>query len=203
MLDRLHTKMVQGRRARVLAEHLLPWLPRDARVLDVGAGDARVAALLAERRPDLKLRCIDVDPRDDAQLPVEAFDGAKIPFDDRSFDAALLIDVLHHTLDPLALLREVRRVSPDRIVLKDHALDGAFAGVTLRLMDWLGNARHGVPLPYNYWPQAIWRDAFARLGLEIRGWEDDLGVYPWPASWIFDRRLHLLAVVGRSESAAS
>ena len=39
------------------------------------------------------------------------------------------------------------------IVLKDHTRNGLFSGSTLRFMDWVGNARHGVRLPYNYWPE--------------------------------------------------
>ena len=54
----------------------------------------------------------------------------------------------------MILLRETVRVARQVIVIKDHLLKGAFAYSTLRLMDWVGNARHDVALPYNYWTSA-------------------------------------------------
>jgi SAM-dependent methyltransferase len=195
MAQLAHGRFVHSRRVRVLSEQLLPWLPVEAHVLDVGAGDGALAARLAARRPDLHLHCVDVQVRPTSLFPVQLFDGTKLPFPDASFDAVVLVDVLHHTLDPLALLAEVRRVARRRVLLKDHALQGAFAGVTLRLMDWLGNARHGVPLPFNYWPPEAWHETFTRLGLSLATWRQSLGIYPWPAGLLFDRRLHFLAVL--------
>ena len=102
----------------------------------------------------------------------------------------MFVDVLHHTRDPQALLREARRVARRSLIIKDHARDGVAAGPTLRFMDWGGNARHGVALPYNYWPRWRWDDAFRRLGLTVESWDRDLCLYPPPAHWLFDRSLH-------------
>jgi hypothetical protein len=49
-----------------------------------------------------------------------------------------------------------------------------------------------VALPYNYWSTPRWRQALAELGLRAEVWETTLGLYPPPASWLFDRELHLL-----------
>ncbi|MFQ5974559.1 MAG: SAM-dependent methyltransferase, partial [Alphaproteobacteria bacterium] len=58
---------------------------------------------------------------------------------------------------------------------------------------WVGNASHGVPLPYNYWPERRWRDAFKRIGLTPSIWLSNLKLYPPPAAWLFDRSLHFIA----------
>jgi hypothetical protein len=60
-------------------------------------------------------------------------------------------------------------------------------------MDWVGNARHGVALPYNYWPRSKWLDAFNDLDLRLNVWKEDLGLYPWPANLVFERSLHFVA----------
>ena len=60
-------------------------------------------------------------------------------------------------------------------------------------MDGVGNARHGVRLPYNYWPRQQWRDAIAALGLTVGEWRARLRLYPPPASFFFDRTLHFAA----------
>src|SRR5207248_6754042 len=51
------------------------------------------------------------------------------------------------------------------IFIKDHSLQGFAAGLTLRAMDMIGNARYGVSLPYNYWPPAQWEEAAQTLQL--------------------------------------
>jgi hypothetical protein len=60
-------------------------------------------------------------------------------------------------------------------------------------MDWIGNAPHGVRLPYNFMSKNQWDGMFDKLGLEIREWKDSLGLYPSPANLIFERGLHFMA----------
>jgi len=103
------------------------------------------------------------------------------------------VDVLHHTKDPMILLREAARVARKTVVIKDHILDGFFAGPTLRVMDRVGNARYGVSLPYNYWSKPKWLQAFDALRMEVGSWTTQLKLYPWPASWLLDRSLHFVA----------
>jgi hypothetical protein len=104
----------------------------------------------------------------------------------------MFVDVLHHTADPLLLLREANRVGK-MILIKDHFREGFFSGTRLRFMDWVGNARHGVALPYNYWSRSEWSAAFSQLGLKAGEMKTSLGLYPVPASWIFERGLHFVA----------
>jgi SAM-dependent methyltransferase len=197
----LHRRWIHARRVRVISDHLGPLLGPGFHVLDVGAGDGRLAARLATTRSDLQIRCVDVQTRPTSAFLVERFDGRQLPFGDRHFDAALLVDVLHHASDPLGLLAEAQRVA--RVVLiKDHALEGWFADSTLRFMDWVGNARHGIPLPFNYWTRAAWIEAFEGMDLNIRSWQTPLGMYPWPASLLFDRGLHFVAALEPSGAVA-
>jgi len=104
----------------------------------------------------------------------------------------MFVDVLHHTDDPLILMREAKRVARTAIVIKDHLAEGALAVPTLRFMDWFGNAHHGVNLPYNYWPKDAWLAAFVEIDVTPVVWTEKLGLYPSPASWIFDRQLHFV-----------
>src|SRR5206468_3633225 len=138
---------------------------------------------------------IDVRVRTDSAIQVEAFNGTSIPHGDHSFDVVMLIDVLHHTADPMILLSEAVRVARQVILIKDHLLQGALAYPTLRLMDWVGNARHKVALPYNYWTPAEWQGAFDKLGLTVSSWESNLKLYPFPADLIFGRSLHFIAAL--------
>ena len=192
-IDRMHGDYVANRRARVLSGHLANIIPDGFQVLDVGCGDGLIARLITETRPDIKVRGLDVLARDRTYIPIEHFNGEIIPYDDASFDGVMFVDVLHHTKDPMILLREAARVARRTVVIKDHILDGFFAGPTLRAMDRVGNARYGVSLPYNYWSKQKWLQAFDALRMEVGSWTTQLKLYPWPASWLLDRSLHFVA----------
>ena len=181
-----------GRRTRVLAGLVAELLPERGAVLDVGTGDGTVAVLVRERRPGVELTGIDVLVRESTPFPVRAFDGLTIPFEDSSFVAVMLVDVLHHAEDPERLLRECARVAPV-VVVKDHLADRPFAVPTLRFMDRVGNARHGVDLRYAYWGRSQWREAVARSGLHETRFSTGVPLYPPPLSWAFGRGLHFVA----------
>ena len=107
--------------------------------------------------------------------------------------AAVRVDVLHHTSDARILLREAARVSRRYIVIKDHLREGPFAKVTLQAMDWIGNYGHDVVLPYNYLSKQEWYEHFRDTNLSPERWTESLGLYPFPFSLVFGRRLHFIA----------
>jgi SAM-dependent methyltransferase len=193
LIEQIHGRYIFNRRVRVLSGQLARLLPQNARLLDVGCGDGSLTHLLSQKRPDVQPHGIDVLVRDKTWVPVIPFDGQVIPYEDASFDVVMFVDVLHHTTDPMILLHEAMRVTRQAIILKDHTCNGWLAGPTLRFMDQVGNQRYGVALPYNYWPQQKWRDAFDKLGLTIGTWNQQLGLYPPPLSCFFERSLHFVA----------
>ncbi len=83
----------------------------DARtVLNVGAGtgsyeptDCDVTAV----EPSALMRA----QRPAGAAPCVAGSAESLPFDDQSFDAAMAVSTIHHWQDPIAGLREMRRVA--------------------------------------------------------------------------------------------
>jgi SAM-dependent methyltransferase len=190
---KVHGKAVFDRRIEVLTRTLADFIPANARVLDIGCGSGTLAKRIMALRPDISIEGIDVLVRPGTEIPVTQFDGDNIPWEDGHFDIALFVDVLHHTEAPARLLAEAKRVSRGGIVIKDHFREGVLADATLRFMDWVGNAQHGVVLPYNYLSDPEWRGIWSRLGLKVERLTDRVGLYPAPFSWLFDRRLHFVA----------
>jgi ubiquinone/menaquinone biosynthesis C-methylase UbiE len=188
-----HQRLVFNRRADMLAARLAPLFPPNASVLDIGCGDGTIDQQILNRRPDVSIAGVDLFVRPSSRISVIVFDGNNIPYRDASFDVAMFVDVLHHTKDPEVLLRQAKRVAKKSIVIKDHFRNGFLADTTLRVMDWVGNAAHGVALPYNYWSREDWTAAFQSLSLEPDEIVTQLSLYPMPASLIFDRGLHFIA----------
>ncbi len=203
MISRIHSQGVFPRRRRVLVERISSLIPAGSTVLDVGTGDGSIAAAIRDAKPGITLSGIDVLVRGGAAIPVAPFDGVKIPYADDSFDVVLFVDVLHHTLDPQALLNEAARVARQCVIIKDHNRNGFLAAATLRFMDRVGNARFGVALPYNYLSPKEWREGYERAELEIAEYQTKLGLYPFWANWLFGRGLHSIVLLRHKSSAAS
>ncbi|MCJ2087830.1 class I SAM-dependent methyltransferase [Methylobacterium sp. E-005] len=191
-IGKLHGDLIFDRRTRVLADALTGLLPRAATVLDVGCGDGTIAGLCRTIRPDLHIEGIDVLVRPDTIIPVRPFDGRTLPFPDRSWDVITFVDVLHHTEDPVQLLREAARVTRHHVIIKDHRSETRFDHLTLALMDWVGNAPHGVALPYNYQSSKQWDALFNEARLSVDTTSTAIPLYPFPLNRVFGRKLHVL-----------
>lgn len=195
LVRRAHARWVMSRRTRFLADTLAGVLPESGTILDVGAGDGRIDALLMKSRPGVTIEGVDVLVRPKTCIPVSRFDGRTLPFPDCSFDWVLFVDTLHHAGNPGALLAEGRRVARAGIVIKDHVCQGALDHALLSLMDWVGNRPHGVPIPYRYLEEAAWREMLRSLGLRADVWMGRVSLYPWPAGLLLNRSLHFVARV--------
>jgi SAM-dependent methyltransferase len=189
----LHDAYVKRRRVHALAKSIVPSLPQNATVLDVGCGDGALAEEILRQRADVRIEGLEVSPRGNQPIPVRLFDGTSLPLPDASHDIVLFADVLHHTHHAENLLREACRVARSAVVIKDHTADGVLAFPTLRFMDRVGNVRFGVPLPHLYLTWAEWQRLFDRLGVDVMAVNRRIGLYPWPLSLVFERSLHFVA----------
>lgn len=198
VLGQIHEAHIYGRRVRRLSELLAEMIPQGCSLLDVGCGDGQLARSLLDKRPDLRIEGVDVLVRERVWLPVQAFDGRNLPHPEASFDGVMLVDVLHHTRDPLALLREALRVSRRWLIVKDHVLKGPAAALRLQFMDYVGNSHHAVALPYNYLSDGAWNELRRVLDLKVAAEVKALGLYPWPFDYIFGAGLHFIALWERS-----
>ena len=97
-------------RNRAQAEMLEDHVRRGERVLDVGCGSGYLSNCLQEM---YAVEATGLDIRDFRTKPIafQSFDGTSIPFPDKSFDHVLLSFTLHHSHDPMTLIRECHRVA--------------------------------------------------------------------------------------------
>ena len=110
------------RTAENSAAYLLPSLRADMDVLDVGCGPGTITVDLATRVPGGRVLGIDTSPevltkaadlavaRGVDNVELEVADVGELPYSDGSFDVVHAHQVLQHLSDPVAALREMRRV---------------------------------------------------------------------------------------------
>lgn len=91
-------------------------------VIDIGCNRGSIEVLFDARHPDrvstARVAGVDVSREAIAQAQAlgfewctfEAYDGHRLPFDDASFDLAIMVEVIEHVIDKKSLLGEIRRV---------------------------------------------------------------------------------------------
>ena len=124
------------RRAGRLAVRIAAHLPTGATVLDIGSGTGHNAEALRARGARTCTAADVVDFHGVGGGPV-LFDGARLPFADRAFDACLLAFVLSYADDPAALLREAGRVASRCVLVLQSSPRGRAGRVALGLRGWI------------------------------------------------------------------
>ena len=138
---------------------LLPAGP--CRILDIGAGSGVVGETLTALLPGKSVTGVDIAPNalPDLRIPYVRFDGLRVPFADRSFDCAMLCNMLHHVKPDArsGLLREAFRVTGGGpLIIKDHLASMPLDRLRLWVLDVLGNARQGFMISATYLDQRNW-----------------------------------------------
>jgi ubiquinone/menaquinone biosynthesis C-methylase UbiE len=197
----IHRLLIMNRRVNKIASHLTEFIPKNIiSILDVGAGSGEVAKAICQLRPELIISGVDVKIREKTFIPITKYDGSRLPFEDNTFDLIIAVDILHHCVDPVAMLKECVRVSKKWVIIKDHICETRLDWILLRLMDWIGNSFHGVVLPYNYLSSSEWESLFNQTGLKIIRNRRHLALYPMPFDLIFGSSLHCLFLLKKEAS---
>lgn len=155
-------KLGEGR-ARIFIEQFKAQLSKGT-ILDVGTGVGNITAQL--RQAGYTVVPLDVENLSfTPAITPQIYDGKHMPFDDHSFDAALVLTVLHHVADPETLLAESARVSKRLIVIEDVFTNPIHKYVTY-FVDSLLNLEF-IGHPHSNKSDAEWRRVFADMGLTL------------------------------------
>lgn len=199
LLSKLHAP-VYRKRLEVLIDLLIPHLREGDAILDVGCGSGQLAFELMQRASGKGIRVhvagLERFPRGGEPIPVNHYDGGRFPFSNDTFDLVIVADVLHHEIDPDALLRECIRVSRRIVVIKDHQLSGPLAQARVSFMDWAANAPYGVACLYRYKTPGQWSSTLNDHGLTPFALYSSIDLYPLVLNFVFGRRLQFLAICG-------
>lgn len=163
-VGRALVRRLGARRADEVVADIVPHLRAGDRIIDVGAGTCQIAARLVAR--GFAVTAVDVrDQSCEPSIVPVLIDGGTLPFQDRAFDVALLITVLHHTHRPDDVLAEATRVSR-RVIVQEDVHRSELQRLATMTMDSIVNLEV-LGHPHSNRSDAAWRAAFERLGLQI------------------------------------
>lgn len=142
------------------------FIGKKSRILDLGCGSGIVGEQFRDFfRADLV--GADVEDLRVAKIPFRIIDGVNLPFSENSFDTILINYVLHHAHDPLALLKEAKRVARGKIIIYEDLPEGFLSklicslhGITFNQFFQKKNRKFG------FKNDGEWNEAFESLGLK-------------------------------------
>jgi len=108
------------------------FIQKGSKILDLGCGSGIVGRSFQKF---FQAEVIGVDIKDNRiyPIPFELIDGRKLPFPEKSFDVVLINYVLHHSEDPILLLKEAKRVARDKIVIYEDLPEGFLSRIICKI----------------------------------------------------------------------
>ncbi len=151
--------------AKFKIQRISEYLSKKDKILDVGTGPGSVCLLL--NREGYNVTPVDVvDQTLSSEIEPLIYNGKKLPFDDNSFNTALILTVLHHTSNPEEILSEAKRVSNKIIVIEDiysNPIQKYFTFIVDSIvnMEFAGH-------PHSNKSDTEWKITFNKLGLKLK-----------------------------------
>jgi ubiquinone/menaquinone biosynthesis C-methylase UbiE len=168
---------VLDRRASRMSRLVASELTAGQHVLDVGCGDLRIGKFVVEEK-DVDWTGIDtVDYRIPAitrgaqpRLHYRTYGGNALPYNAASFDVVVLAFVLHHCVNPGAVLDEAVRVSRQRLLIFEAVPRNRFEHWIAKPYDWFVNRLRSpnIAMPFTFMRHAELTAAFTARRLTLQ-----------------------------------
>ena len=139
-------------------------------ILDFGAGSGLLSRVIQTRKR-MKVSLVDVVNYSLVPLPFYNYDPqGKLDFDDNFFDSSLLYLVLHHADEPFKALKEVARVTKQRLIIVEGEIEQPERYLVNCFLDWIHNrifSGVNIPVPLNFLRVEDWCRWFDELDLKL------------------------------------
>jgi SAM-dependent methyltransferase len=166
--DKIYLPALQER-AQMILQKIGPYLLGN-KVLDFGAGNGFLGEIISTNTKK-SVTLVDVIDHNFSSLPIRIISQkGVIPFPDKSFNTTIIYLVLHHSDDPINTLKEIIRVTKDRIIIMEGYIDKAFNRESNIFFDWFYNRvllQADINVPLNFYTTNNWRRIFKKNKLKV------------------------------------
>jgi ubiquinone/menaquinone biosynthesis C-methylase UbiE len=186
LLRRLYFDRLGWAWIRRKVKPFMNFLENGEKIVDIGSGNGLICFHLRQEGFDVTpLDVVDM-PFDKSVQPI-VYDGKIMPFEDKAFDTAIILTVLHHTDEPEMIIKEAKRIAKRIIIIEDIYKNPIQKYATFA-MDWLVN------LGYSYNPHTNkedkgWRNTFQEMDLKL------IHTTQWRVLLFFRQVLYILKTV--------
>jgi ubiquinone/menaquinone biosynthesis C-methylase UbiE len=140
------------------------FMKKSEKVLDLGCGQCIISKRLKDK--GFNVTSVDVSARSlYPDIKPIIYDGYKLPFKDKEFDACLIIAVLHHTPVPELVLKEALRVSK-KVIIREDIYSNKFDQFYAYFIDSVLN-KEFIGHPHSNKNDIGWRKLFKKLNLNL------------------------------------
>lgn len=175
---------ISPRRITSLANLALPHIKNGDKVLDLGAGSAKVAEYILERK-DINLTLLDVTNEfNETDFKIQIYDGEKIPYKSNSFDCVLVITILHHCDNPGQVLKEAARISRDRVLVIEDKINSKLDFFLLEIWHTIVSVLLKQDLHFSFRRDTVWRGMCKKFGLKLHKTQEIRSPYYKPTKQI-------------------
>ena len=165
MYYRILSKIYEGA-AKKMCLDCQDFIQRGSKILDLGCGSGIVGNQFKEFF-QAEFFGTDIIDRRAVPLDFEIFDGKNLPFPEKSFDVVLINYVLHHSEDPISVLKEAKRVARDKIVIYEDLPEDILSKLICQLHGISFDNFFGNPTKTSFKSEREWEKIFKGLGLNI------------------------------------
>lgn len=179
MMNSIIQKLIRDR-SEIVVQRIFSYLKNSKKIIDIGSGTGDVAFLLGKKGKNITP--VDVGNFHGPRLvKTTIYDGKTLPFKNKSFDTALLLMVLHHTLSPESVLKEASRIA-DELIIIETSYTNPINKIFTVISDAIGNLRLEAFWD-SYKTDKKWREIFEKHGFKIeeshKYKDKNLGIIPF------------------------
>lgn len=152
-------------RSKLIVKHFKEWIKKDQKVLDIGCGTGITTKVIIE---NFKVSVIGCDVANYLMFKIPFYKiskNGKLPFKNKSFDLAMLNDVLHHTekANQINIIKEALRVAKTVLIFE------AQPTISAKIFDTLLNKLHysALDAPLTFRSDSDWQELFRSVKLKV------------------------------------
>jgi len=142
------------------------FIDQKAKILDIGCGSAIIANTF-QQFFDTEVIGVDVVDRRVHPIPFSRIDGHNLNFLDRTFDNVLIAFTLHHSQDPIALLKEAKRACKGKIFIYEDLPEGFLSRVFCNIHGFSFDNFFGNKSKTVFKTETEWKEVFRSLDLNL------------------------------------